>query len=124
LRNISGALISKYFDSAEGGYLVKDNLRKMVGFKKQDLVQDRFDRDFDLIMCRNVVIYFSEAAKLELNRKFYQALKRDGIFFIGATETILNARDFGFERIFPGFYRKISRTPNAYQMEPVGQIVH
>ena len=48
---------------------------------------------FDLIICRNVLIYFTEEAKDILYHKFSNALKKNGIFFVGSTEQIFNARE-------------------------------
>ena len=75
-------------------------------FKEQNLLTDRFDQNFDLIMCRNVVIYFSDAAKIDLNRKFSNSLKIGGILFIGGTETIMNPQEFGLARHGAAFFRK------------------
>ena len=90
------------------GWYANSEIRSKVKFKKQNLLTDRFDSGFDLVMCRNVVIYFSDEAKNDLNQKFSASLKPDGILFIGGTESILNPKQFGFERESAAFYRKIS----------------
>ncbi|MDG0865469.1 CheR family methyltransferase [Candidatus Lucifugimonas marina] len=110
-KNISPSLRARFMEQKSDGHYVTPEIRSKVKFKEQNLLTDRFDRDFDLIMCRNVVIYFSDEAKHGLNQKFSAALKPDGILFIGGTETILNPRDFGFERDAAAFYRK--STPAA-----------
>ena len=66
-------------------------IRQRVVFRKHDLLYDRYERDFDLIICHNVAIYFSDEAKRRLNQGFHQSLKEDGVLFIGGTETMLNA---------------------------------
>ena len=105
-KNITESLRRKFMEQRDGGYFVVPEIRSKVVFKEQNLLTDEFDRNFDLIMCRNVVIYFSDAAKLELNNKFSKSLKPGGILFIGGTETILNPQDVGFERDGAAFYRK------------------
>ena len=105
-KNIPPALRSRFMEQKPDGHYVNSEIRSKVQFKEQNLLTDSFDRDFDLIMCRNVVIYFSDEAKHGLNMKFSAALKPDGILFIGGTETILNPREFGFERDAAAFYRK------------------
>ena len=105
-KNISASLRRKFMEQRDGGYFVVSEIRSKVRFKEQNLLTDRFDQNFDLIMCRNVVIYFSEVAKIELNTKFSNSLKTGGVLFIGGTETILNPHEFGFERDGAAFYRK------------------
>ena len=61
---------------------------------------------FDLIACRNVVIYFTEEAKSQLYRRFATALRPGGLLFVGATEAISSPRAIGLEPEQPGFYRR------------------
>ncbi len=105
-KNISIAFRRKFMEQRDDGYFVASEIRSRVRFKEQNLLTDRFEQNFDLILCRNVVIYFSDAAKFELNRKFSKSLKTGGILFIGGTEAILNPQDFGLERDSAAFYRK------------------
>ncbi len=108
LANVEPKLILKYFKKEPDGYYVVDELRRIVNFKRQDLLRDRFDSGFDLIMCRNVVIYFSDEAKAILYRQFCDSLSPNGILFIGATETLLEAKDLGLDRLHNCFYQKKS----------------
>ena len=105
-KNISESLRQRFMVKKPDGHYVNDNIRSKVKFKVQNLLTDRFDSNFDLVMCRNVVIYFSNDAKSSLNKKFSASLKSNGVLFIGGTETILNPSDFGFEREAAAFYRK------------------
>ena len=107
-KNISVSLRRKFMEQREEGYFVVPEIRSKVVFEEQNLLTDSFEKNFDLIMCRNVVIYFSDAAKVELNSKFSKSLKPGGILFIGGTETILNPKVFGLERDGTAFYRKES----------------
>ena len=59
-----------------------------------------------MIVCRNVLIYFTEEAKDEIYRKFYNALANDGILFVGSTEQIIQYRQYGYESDRSFFYRK------------------
>lgn len=105
-KNISASFRRKFMEQRNEGHFVVPEIRNKVTFSEQNLLTDTFDRNFDLIMCRNVVIYFSDAAKFELNGKFSKSLKAGGILFIGGTETILNPQVFGFARDSAAFYRK------------------
>jgi chemotaxis protein methyltransferase CheR len=108
IRNVPQALVEKYFTNNDGDIRVIDRIRKKVTFKLHDLTRDPFEKNFDLIVCRNVVIYFSAETKKKLRREFLNALKINGILFIGATETMLDTRDTGFQRLSSCFYRKKS----------------
>lgn len=91
--------------AADGAWEVTPALRRMVTFQRQNLLSDPFPEDLDLILCRNVVIYFTEAAKEELYRKFHRALRPGGVLFVGGTESLLKARELGFTSPSPFFYR-------------------
>jgi len=106
IRNVPKPLVKKYFSARDNSFWVCDDIRKKVTFKRHDLMQDVFGVNFDLIICRNVVIYFSDEAKVRLKWKFQNALKPNGILFIGATETMIDAADVGFHRMFHCVYRK------------------
>lgn len=88
-------------------YRVNEEIKNTVTFKQQNLLADSFDKDFDLIVCRNVLIYFTEQAKDLLYKKFNASLKTDGVFFVGSTEQIFNPGQYGFQSEDTFFYRKI-----------------
>jgi chemotaxis protein methyltransferase CheR len=100
-------LIKKYFEEDKGLFKVRTELRSLVRFKQHDLLKDPFTRDYDLILCRNVVIYFTEETKQELYGRFAKALRPGGVLFIGGTEQIFNSRELGFVPISTFFYQKI-----------------
>jgi chemotaxis protein methyltransferase CheR len=77
-----------------------------VDFKRHDLLRDPYESDFDLIVCRNVTIYFTEEAKVRLNQQFCQSLSPGGILFVGGTEAIARARELGLTTLGHCFYRK------------------
>ncbi|MGE8077890.1 CheR family methyltransferase [Peribacillus loiseleuriae] len=100
--------VKKKFFIKEGNfYHVADEIKKTVTFKKQNLLSEKFDSNYDLIVCRNVLIYFTEEAKHLLYTKFSQALKTDGVFFVGSTEQIFNSNQYGFETEDTFFYKKL-----------------
>jgi len=106
IRNVPQELLKKYFINTDEGYRIIEKIRQRVLFKRHDLLQDNFEQGFDLIVCRNVVIYFSNEAKNKLYQKFYGALKDGGVLFVGGTEAILDASDIGFQMLRTCFYRK------------------
>ena len=82
------------------------DVKTEITFKHHNLLLDKYDSNFDLISCRNVVIYFTEEAKDKLYRRFLEALRPGGVLFVGGTEAILNFREIGFAHYLPFFYRK------------------
>jgi len=106
VRNVAPARLKKYFETVGDKYIIKPEIKQMVTFKKHDLLKDPFERDFDLIVCRNVLIYFTAEAQNVLYRKFWEALAAGGVLFIGATETILNYKNLGYKKISSWFYTK------------------
>jgi chemotaxis protein methyltransferase CheR len=107
IRGVSPARRQRYFSQDGDKFTVKPELRNRVQFERQNLLKDPFPTDVDLILCRNVVIYFTEEAKDELYRRFHQALKSGGILFVGGTESLLRARELGYASVSPFFYRAV-----------------
>jgi chemotaxis protein methyltransferase CheR len=87
-------------------YQVVPKLKAYINFGQINLLQDRFDKNFDLIVCRNVVIYFNQESKDLLYRKFFDSLKPGGLLFVGSTERIFNYKDIGFQLKAPFIYIK------------------
>lgn len=100
--------VEKYFERLpDGRYRIKDFVKKVVEFRRHDLLKDPFEKNLDLIVCRNVVIYFEPEAKNKLYKKFAESLKVGGFLFVGNTERIFNYRELGFEVYRPFIYRKV-----------------
>ena len=117
LQSVSEEQLRTYFTAEDReGYKIVDKLRKRVNFREHNLLSDPFEQGFDLVICRNVMIYFSEETKDRLFRQFHAALKPNGVYFVGATESLLDARAVGFAPISPNFYRK-SVTSDADSLE-------
>ena len=107
IKSLSPERRQKYFDKVgDDKYAVKEDIKSCIEFKRHNLLKDPFEKDFDLILCRNVVIYFTEEAKDELYTRFFEALKPGGILFVGATEAILNFRKMGYTSYQPFFYQR------------------
>ncbi|RIX53490.1 protein-glutamate O-methyltransferase CheR [Paenibacillus nanensis] len=107
LRDVPANCRTKYFTPSEGAFLVSDTLKKSIQFKQGNLLHDSFDKGFDLIVCRNVMIYFTEDAKHGLYHKFSEALKPGGLLFVGSTEQIFSPGQYGFETADTFFYRRV-----------------
>lgn len=107
VKNVSPARRARYFTQQGDAFAVKPELKAKVQFERQNLLSDPYPQDVDLILCRNVVIYFTEEAKDELYRKFHRSLKPGGILFVGGTESLLKARELGYASASPFFYRAV-----------------
>lgn len=96
----------KYFTKVGPSYKIADEIKARVEFKEHNLLKDAYPTDYHLIVCRNVLIYFTEEAKDEVFRKYCKALAKGGILFIGSTEQIMNYKEIGFDRKNSFFYVK------------------
>lgn len=96
----------KYFTQVGASFKISDEIKKCVEFKEHNLLRDSYPTDCHLIVCRNVVIYFTEEAKNEIYKKFNTALKKDGVLFIGSTEQIMNYKELNFRRNQSFFFQK------------------
>jgi chemotaxis protein methyltransferase CheR len=101
---IPAPYLKKYFDENADGVQAKDSLKRIITFRHQNLLRDRFADNFDLILCRNVVIYFTEEIKRVLYTNFFKALRPGGVLFTGSTEQIMGAAEIGFHSVAVFFY--------------------
>lgn len=99
-------LKEKYFTQIGPSYKISDEIKQRVEFREHNLLKDTYPADYNMIVCRNVLIYFTEEAKDDIFRKFCKALARGGILFIGSTEQIINYKDVGFDRKNSFYYEK------------------
>lgn len=99
-------LKAKYFKKVGPSYQISDEIKARVEFKEHNLLKDSYPTGCNLIVCRNVLIYFTEEAKDEVFLKFNKALAKDGLLFIGSTEQIMNFKEMGYKRRDSFFYQK------------------
>jgi chemotaxis protein methyltransferase CheR len=123
VRNVEKKYLDKYFTKNEAGYWVKDEIKKKIIFQRHNLLSDPFEINYDLIVCRNVIIYFSEIVRDNLYRKFQNSLRMGGVLFLGGSEVVLRPAEQGFSMINPAFYRKIvlnlEKTPPMNELSEV-----
>ncbi len=98
---------SKYFTKvSDSAYQISNDIKKCVEFKKHNLLKDSYPSNYHMIVCRNVLIYFTEEAKTEVYTNFNKALTKEGILFVGSTEQITNYKDLNFDSPKSFFYQK------------------
>jgi chemotaxis protein methyltransferase CheR len=107
IKNVKSEYLYKYFAVDGDRYKISQKIKGMVNFKKHDLILEKYEENFDLIVCRNVVIYFNQDIKNEIYKKFVASLNPGGLLFVGATESIYNYRDYGFEKASTFIYKKL-----------------
>ncbi len=96
----------KYFIKRDDKYEVLPEVKRCVDFKQHNLLADPYPSNLHMIVCRNVLIYFTEETKEQIFRKYYNALAPGGILFLGSTEQMMSYKDVGFERLDSFFFRK------------------
>ncbi len=98
----------KYFTEKNGIFTVNERLRSQVVFKCHNLMEPiSFKKKFDLIICRNVMIYFDRETVSQLIRRFYDATNEGGYLYIGHAETVPDSCPYVREQA--AVYRKLTR---------------
>lgn len=106
IAGVPADLKKKYFTQIGNSYQISDDIKRCVTFKEHNLLKDVYPKDYDLILCRNVVIYFTDEAKDMIYKNFYGSLKSKGVLFIGSTEQISNYKDLGYNRMSSFYFEK------------------
>ncbi len=106
IASVPDDLKKKYFTKNGLFYEISPEIKARVEFKKHNLLKDDYQSNWNMIVCRNVLIYFTEEAKDEIFRKYQKALAPGGILFIGSTEQIINHKEVGFSRKNSFYYEK------------------
>lgn len=106
LKDLPKSMKNKYFKKDGSLYHLDESIKKMVTFKEHDLLSDPYPKNNDLIVCRNVLIYFTEEAKEKIYRNFSQSLANGGVLFVGSTEQIFNPEKYDLSILETFFYEK------------------
>ena len=110
MKGLSNEWKTRYFNNlGNGNYEICQGIKDEVIFKTFNLMDpmpDKYKKNpFDLIFCRNVMIYFDQPTKQALVNRFYDVVKPGGDFFIGHAESV-NRQETKFEYIKPAIYRR------------------
>lgn len=109
--NIPECILKKYFLKGVGEYsgkiMVKEPLKRLIHFERLNLKERVYPvrKDFDIIFCRNVMIYFSPEMKEHVITRFYDHLLDGGYLFLGHSEAMLNRK--GFVPVYISVYKKV-----------------
>ncbi len=107
MAGISAGRRTRFFARSDREWEVRPELRAPIRFARHDLLRDAAGSGHDLTICRNTVIYFTEAAKAELFGRLARSLRPGGVLFIGATETINDPTRLGLHSLGPSFYERV-----------------
>jgi chemotaxis protein methyltransferase CheR len=106
MAGVSPARRARFFRQVDKNWQATPELQAPITWRRHDLLRDPYQQPFDLICCRNVVIYFTETAKTDLYTRFRDSLRPAGILFLGATESIPNVRSIGLLPAGSTFYQR------------------
>jgi chemotaxis protein methyltransferase CheR len=100
--------LAKHFTRTGSEYTVSNTIKSLVVFRRLNFMDPAFPmkKPFDIIFCRNVIIYFDQPTKVALMSKFHYHLKDDGYMFIGHSESLMGMKD-KFSYIKNTVYRKV-----------------
>lgn len=108
LRHLSPQLKAKYLSPIGGNrYRMSDHLKRRIQFERHNLLSDPYPKGCHLIVCRNVMIYFTDEAKDRIYRRFSESLVPGGVLFVGSTEQILKPANYNFSPVSPFFYERV-----------------
>lgn len=109
--NVNKLILNNYFNSFQNdNFQVKQSVRDLILFRRFNLNNDNypFRHQFDIIYCRNVMIYFDSESKEKVVNKFYQYTKPGGYLVIGCSESINNLKH-PYKQVAGSIYRKIEK---------------
>jgi chemotaxis protein methyltransferase CheR len=100
--------LKRYFEKVEGGYQVHADLKSRIRFDYHNLANNSGQRNVDLVFCRNVIIYFDEAAQTAVINRFWDSMAAKSFLFIGHSESLFGMKTkFEFVKTeWATFYRK------------------
>ncbi|MGF7014858.1 chemotaxis protein methyltransferase CheR [Ornithinibacillus bavariensis] len=106
LRELPQSLKAKHFKQDGDIFSVNTDIKRRIRFKKHNLLEDSYPKDVDLIICRNVLIYFTDHAKEKIYHHFTKSLVQNGFLFVGSTEQIFSPNKYGLQLFDTFFYQK------------------
>lgn len=93
MEGVEQKFMDAYFRRAGDGYAVSEEIRRLVAFDYHNLMNENGEKDFDIIFCRNVLIYFDEQTQKKVIDRFEKALVPGGYLFLGHSETLQGIND-------------------------------
>ncbi|NLY51997.1 MAG: protein-glutamate O-methyltransferase CheR [Firmicutes bacterium] len=107
LNSLPAKYKKRYFTHEGRMWRLSDTIRDRVRFKRQNLLEDPFETNFHLILCRNVFIYFTQEAQVRLTKKFSDSLVSGGYFIVGNAENLLEPEMADLKRVSYCIYQRV-----------------
>jgi len=108
LKEVSPARLRRYFRAlGDGRFEIVPEVRRYVRFSVHNLLRDPYPTGQHLILCRNVIIYFTETAKQDIFAKLAASLVPGGYLLVGSTETIFQPGRYGLRAAAPFLYTRM-----------------
>ncbi|MFD1677115.1 CheR family methyltransferase [Alicyclobacillus fodiniaquatilis] len=104
--NLSDTVLNSYFTVSDSKYIIRPSLKKHVAFSQHNLLSDAYPNTLDIIVCRNVLIYFTKDAKQMILGKFSTSLRPGGLLFVGSTEQLMGFMVPSLKLVAPFIYEK------------------
>ena len=110
IEGIPDHYLTKYFNKVDGGYKVHADIQSKIKFDYHNLKNDSGQRNFDIVFCRNVIIYFDEAAQTAVINRFWDAMSPKSFLFIGHSESLfgMNTKFEFLKTEWATLYRKFT----------------
>jgi chemotaxis protein methyltransferase CheR len=100
---------ASFYTAVDDRAVLHPSLRRNLSFAQHNLVTDRSFNEFNVVLCRNVLIYFNRALQDRVHRLFYQSLVRFGFLALGSKETVqFTAHQAAYEDLGERIYRKVA----------------
>ncbi|MBN1520123.1 MAG: protein-glutamate O-methyltransferase CheR [Spirochaetales bacterium] len=108
IQGVPDDYLAKYFEKRQGGYQILDDVKKNIRFDYHNLRNDSGQRGLDVVFCRNVLIYFDEAAQKATIERFWEAMGPKSFLFIGHSESLfgMNTKFEFVKTDWACFYKK------------------
>lgn len=101
LEEVSSHLRDRYFTAVDGRFRINENIRNMVQFRQEDIFSEGAGHKCDLILCRNVMIYFERPFQEEMLKMFAECLSSGGFLVLGKSETVVGSARNRFQSVSP-----------------------
>jgi chemotaxis protein methyltransferase CheR len=106
IRNVPVATLERFLTRAGDTFAVAPQLKRRITFRRHDLLSDPYPANLDVILCRNVAIYFTPQAKEHVFAAFVAALRPGGLLFVGGSEMVTRPRDYGLRQAGISLYER------------------
>ncbi len=106
IANVPDEYKKKFFTPVGKSFQISDAVKRAVVFEEHNLLSSKYPTKCHMIVCRNVLIYFTDEAKRDVYQKFADSLSDGGILFIGSTEQVADYKQMGYKRRYSFFYEK------------------